>query len=197
MAFKGEYTRGDLRFGIIRKLGYYLDTWRLITFVVALGVALPLFVIIFSFLHPTPDIWQHLAQNLLADLVWNTAVLTTGVLTATLILGVSLAWLTAVCDFPGRKIFSWALLLPLAMPTYVLAFVTLGLLDFSGPVQILLRSWFPTGKIWFPQVRSTTGIIMVMSLALYPYVYLLARSAFKTQGKHTLWATTVFPLFLK
>jgi iron(III) transport system permease protein len=156
--------------------------------VISLGVALPLSVILFSFIHSTKEIWQHLAQNLLADLLLNTAVLTVGVLTLTLILGVSLAWLTGVCDFPGRKLFTWALLLPLAMPTYVLAFIALGLLDYSGPVQTLLRSWFPTGKIWFPQVRSAAGIILVMSLALYPYVYLLARSAFRTQGKRALEA---------
>ncbi len=86
------------------------------------------------------------------------------------------------------RIFAWALLLPLAMPTYVLAFVTLGLFDLSGPVQTFLRSWSGTGKIWFPQVRSAPGIILVMSFALYPYVYLLARSAFKTQGKRALEA---------
>lgn len=105
----------------------------------------------------------------------------------TLLLGVSLAWLTGACDFPGRKHFSWSLLLPLAMPTYVLAFVSLGLFDFAGPVQTQMREWFGRG-VWFPDMRSAGGVVMVMSLALYPYVYLLARNAFRTQGKRALEA---------
>ena len=166
----------------------YLDSWRIIIFVLALAVALPLAVILGSFGYPTQEIWQHLAQHILTDLLLNTAMLAVGVLSMTLILGVSLAWLTGVCDFPGRKIFSWALLLPIAMPTYVLAFVTLGIMDFSGPVQSFLRVWLPASQDWFPNVRSAGGIIIVMSLALYPYVYLLARSAFQTQGKRAIEA---------
>jgi iron(III) transport system permease protein len=98
-----------------------------------------------------------------------------------LFLGVSLAWLTAVCNFPGRKFFSWGLMLPLAMPAYVLAFVQVGLLDFTGPVQTVLRGWFGSSA-WFPPIRSTGGVVLVLTLAFYPYVYLLARNAFITQG---------------
>lgn len=90
---------------------------------------------LFVFLASEREIWRHLADTLLADLLTNTAILAAGVLSGTFILGVSLAWLTGVCEFPGRKVFSWALLLPLAMPTYVPAFVALGLFDYSGPVQ--------------------------------------------------------------
>ena len=171
-----------------QKIRRYCDGWRLIAFGISLCVVLPLAVIFSYFLEPENEIWRHLAENLLTDLLINTAILTSGVLSITFILGVSLAWLTGVCDFPGRKIFTWALLLPMAMPTYVLAFVTLGLFDFSGPVQTLLREWAPTHKIWFPNVRSAGGVIAVMSLGLYPYVYLLARSAFKTQGKRVVEA---------
>ncbi len=188
IGIKGEHIQGGRGLYALKILGGYIDPWQWIAFVIASGTALPLLVILFSFLHPVQEIWRHLVQYLLADILLNTAVLTAGVLTMTFGLGVSLAWLTGVCDFPGRKIFAWALLLPLAMPTYVLAFVTLGLFDFSGPVQTFLRSWSGTGKIWFPQVRSAPGIILVMSFALYPYVYLLARNAFKTQGKRALEA---------
>ncbi|HSD59640.1 MAG TPA: iron ABC transporter permease, partial [Burkholderiales bacterium] len=100
---------------------------------------------------------------------------------------VSLAWLTAVCEFPGRRFFSWALLLPLAIPAYVSGFVFISLLDFSGPVQSALREWLGPG-IWFPKVRGRLGVIVVMVLALYPYVYLLARNAFLTQGRRALEA---------
>jgi len=162
------------------------ERWRITAFAIALFVIIPLAVVLFSFLYPAPEIWDHLIQNLLSDLLVNTLWLVIGISTVTALLGVSLAWLTGVCDFPGRKFFSWALLLPLAMPTYVLAFVFLGLLDFSGPLQTQLRLWFGPENVPFPDVRSTAGIIIVLSLALYPYVYLIVRNAFMTQGVRTL-----------
>ena len=154
---------------------------------IAVLVLVPLAVIVFAWAEPAWDIWEHLRQNLLSRLILNTLKLVLGVLAGTLLIGVSLAWLTGACEFPGRQMFSWALLLPLAMPTYVLAFVTLGLFDYTGPVQSTLREWLGRG-IWFPNMRSAGGVIMVMSLALYPYVYLLSRNAFQTQGKRALEA---------
>ena len=154
---------------------------------IALLTIIPLLVVMASFLHPEPEIWQHLFEFVLPDVLKNTAVLIAGVSVGVLLLGVPLAWLTAVCQFPGRRFFAWALMLPLAMPAYVLAFVMVGFLDFTGPVQTLLREW--TGSsAWFPRIRSTGGVILVMSLAFYPYVYLLARNAFLTQGKRALEA---------
>ena len=184
----GGYSCDPLRFPIWRKWVGYLNFWRLVAFGTALSVALPLGVILWSFHYSTGEIWQHLTRHLLADLLMNTTILAGGVLGGTFILGVSLAWLTGACEYPGRKMFTWALLLPLAIPTYVLAFVFLGLLDFSGPVQTMLRSWLPGSREWFPNVRSAGGIILVMSSALYPYVYLLARGAFRTQGKRAMEA---------
>jgi iron(III) transport system permease protein len=188
ICIKGGYNCGHTRLPGWHKFAGYLDSWRLITFGMALMVALPLSVILWSFNYPAPEIWQHLARHLLAELLLNTAILAGGVLSGTFILGVSLAWLTGVCEFPGRKLFSWALLLPLAIPTYVLAFVFLGILDFSGPLQTMLRDWFPRSRAWFPNIRSAGGIIIVMTLALYPYVYLLTRGAFRTQGKRAMEA---------
>jgi iron(III) transport system permease protein len=159
----------------------------LLTLIIALLVMVPLSVLAFAWTEPAWDIWKHLQETLLNRLLVNTLILVTGVSTGTLLLGISLAWLTGACDFPGRKSFSWALLLPLAMPTYVLAFVSLGIFDFSGPVQTQLRVWFGRG-IWFPDMRSAGGVVLVMSLALYPYVYLLTRNAFRTQGKRALEA---------
>lgn len=161
--------------------------WQWLTIAAALQVLVPLSVLLFAWLDPAWEIWQHLADTLLSQLLINTFKLVVGVCLGTLLLGVSLAWLTGACEFPGRKIFSWMLLLPLAMPTYVLAFVFLGLFDFAGPIQTLLRTGFGR-SVWFPDVRSATGVVLVMSLALYPYVYLLARGAFATQGKRALEA---------
>ena len=162
-----------------------ISSWKIFAFITTLLVLIPLLVIFLSWLEPEWGIWSHLWETVLGDLLTNTFFMVTGVAVGTLVLGVSLAWFTAVCDFPGRRFFSWALLLPLAMPTYVLAFVCLGIFDFSGPVQTELRSWFGTSS-WFPEVRSTGGVILVMTLALYPYVYFLVRSAFLTQGKRML-----------
>ena len=146
ICLNNKYVCQQTRFPVWQKFAGYIDTWRLITFVLALTVALPLAVILWSFSFQTQEIWQHLARHMLTDLLLNTTILAAGVLTITLILGVSLAWLTGVCDFPGRKIFSWALLLPIAMPTYVLAFVTLGIMDYSGPVQTFFRTLMPASK---------------------------------------------------
>ncbi len=166
--------------------GKYLGRWRVTAIAISLCVIIPLAVVLLSFLYPAPEIWDHLIQNVLQTLIVNTFWLVLGVSALTTLLGVSLAWLTAVCDFPGRKFFSWALMLPLAMPTYVLAFVFLGLLDYSGLLQTQLRTWFGAENVIFPEVRSTGGVIAVLSLALYPYVYLISRNAFLTQGVRTL-----------
>ena len=168
------------------KMARAVTSLRSIAFVSALGVIIPILVILASFLHPEPKIWQHIVDILLVDLLKNTLLLCIGVLVGTFCIGVGTAWLTAVCDFPGRRFFNWALMLPLAVPTYVLAFVFIGLLDFSGPVQTLFRAYIASSVKWFPNIRSAGGIILVMSLALYPYVYLLARNAFKTQGKRVM-----------
>jgi len=161
--------------------------WRLIPFLVAALVLIPIGTVLSSFFAPASDIWQHLVATTLPGLLLNTFWLALGVVSGTALLGVSLAWLTAVCEFPGRKFFSWALLLPLAVPAYVTAFVMLGLFDFTGPLQTALRSWLGPDA-WFPEVRGRLGVITVMVLAFYPYVYLLARNAFLTQGKRSLEA---------
>ncbi|MES9846103.1 MAG: iron ABC transporter permease [Candidatus Sedimenticola sp. PURPLELP] len=157
-------------------------------------VAIPLLVVFSGWLQPGNEVWQHLAETVLADLLINTLVLLIGVAMGVVCLGVGLAWLTSMCEFPGRALFDWALMLPLAVPAYVLAFVALGLFDFSGPVQSSLRELLGHGNTWFPQVRSTGGVITVMVLVLYPYVYMLARSAFLTQGSGTLEAARILGL---
>ncbi|RJG02201.1 ABC transporter permease [Noviherbaspirillum sedimenti] len=168
-------------------LARWLTGWRLAAFLVSLVTLVPLVVVLSSFLYPQSEVWNHLAEHVLPDILLNTLWLSLGVAFGTGVLGVTLAWLTAVCEFPGRRFFAWALMLPLAMPAYVTAFVAIGLLDFTGPLQTLLREWFGSSA-WFPRIRSRGGVILVMSLALYPYVYLLARNAFMTQGRRALEA---------
>ena len=163
----------------------FFTGWRLAALLVSLITLVPLLVVLLSLFSPQPEIWDHLRDSVLPDLLVNTFWLAFGVACATGFLGVSLAWLTAVCEFPGRRFFSWALMLPLAIPAYVAAFVNIGLFDFTGPLQTALRVWFGSSG-WFPPIRSRGGVILVMTLALYPYVYLLARNAFLTQGKRSL-----------
>lgn len=143
---------------------------------------MPVFVIVFSWGTAQVEIWQHLIATGLSRLLANTLYLMLGVGVIVMVLGVSLAWLTAVCEFPGRRWLDWALILPLAIPTYVVAFTTLGLLSYSGPVLTLWRELFGQDS-WYPDIRSRVGVILVMSAVLYPYVYMLARGTFLQQGR--------------
>lgn len=143
---------------------------------------IPIGVILCSIFQPEREIWQHLSENVLPSLLLNTFLLSSGVLLCTAILGVSLGWLTGACSFPGRAFFSWALTLPMAIPAYVMAFIFVGFMDFSGPMQTLLRTQ-PGWEKTFIEVRTTPFVVLVLSLTLYPYVYLLSRSAFLSQGR--------------
>jgi len=159
--------------------------WRLPIWLVALQVLLPVLVILLSWTSSEVDVWQHLIETQLGLLLSNTLLLVSGVLVGVVVLGVGLAWLTAMCEFPGRRWFDWALMLPLAVPAYVLAFVFLGLLDYAGPVQTFWRSCFGSDA-WFPNVRGTGGVILVLVAVFYPYVYMLSRAAFLSQGRGTM-----------
>ncbi|MCV6615079.1 MAG: iron ABC transporter permease [Cellvibrionaceae bacterium] len=156
--------------------------WRLPAWFAAALVLMPLAVITLSWGSDQTDIWAHLIETQLGLLLGNTFKLCLGVGLITISLGVSLAWLTSVCEFPGRRWLDWGLMLPLAIPTYVVAFVALGLFDFSGPVQSALRDLFGQ-DFRLPNIRSAPGVALVMSSVLYPYVYMLSRSAFLSQGR--------------
>ncbi len=167
--------------------------WYPIALFFAALVCLPISVLLLSWHSVDTQIWSHLWDTQMTRLISNTAILIAGVGVGVTLLGVSLAWLTSLCEFPGRRWLDWALMLPFAIPAYVLAFVFVGLLDFSGPVQSLMREWFGSG-ITFPRVRSTGGVITVFTLVFYPYVYLLARTAFLAQGKGFMEAARVLGL---
>lgn len=151
---------------------------------IALTLSLPVMVIIGFIFVPATEVWHHLANTVLSDYISNSLLLMLGVAVGTLMLGLSTAWLTVMCQFPGRRLFEWSLLLPLAMPAYIIAYTYTGLLDFSGPIQLAIRTFtgLGYGDYWFPEVRSLTGAMLMLSLVLYPYVYLLARSAFLNQS---------------
>ena len=160
------------------------DVWRLGVPLTALLLSLPVLVVFSFVFRPAGEVWRHLAATVLVEYVGHSLLLMVGVGVGTLLLGVSSAWLCTLCRFPGRRLFQWALLLPLAMPAYIIAYTYTDLLDFSGPVQTSLRAWFDWGygDYWFPQIRSLGGAMVMLSLVLYPYVYLLARAAFLEQS---------------
>ena len=129
--------------------------------------------------------WAHLWRTQLVELTLNTLALLAGVGLGTFVLGTALGWLVTSYEFPGRRLFEWALVLPLALPAYVIGFAVLGLLDYAGPLQSALRSYLGPGAV-LPNPRAYWGVVLVMTLVFYPYVYLLARTAFREQGAATL-----------
>jgi iron(III) transport system permease protein len=166
--------------------------WLLGGVVVAAIVSAPLLAIAWIALFPSENIWPHLATTILPRHSWNTLVLMAGNGLGVFLIGTGTAWLVATCEFPGRRTFEWALLLPLAVPAYIVAFVYTDIMEFAGPVQGLLRDlfgWQTKRDYWFPEIRSMGGAIFVMSFVLYPYVYLLARAAFLEQSASVLEAS--------
>ncbi|MEP6558385.1 MAG: iron ABC transporter permease [Burkholderiales bacterium] len=165
--------------------------WRAACLLIALGVLVPIASLVWLALGSGFAHWSHLAEHVLPQAAWNTAVLLTGVGTLVLVLGTGCAWLVTAYRFPGSRVLQWALLLPLAMPTYIVAFAYLDLLHPIGPVQSALR-WllgFDSPRQWrLPDLRSMSGAIFLLGFVLYPYVYLTARAMFMTQPAHLLEA---------
>ncbi|HRD78842.1 MAG TPA: iron ABC transporter permease, partial [Hyphomicrobiaceae bacterium] len=159
--------------------------WTVATALILAMVALPVVTIALIGLKGGDGTWSHLASTVLPASLRDTAILLVGVGTLTLIIGTGTAWLVTMYRFPGRGLLDRLLVIPLAMPTCLVAYCYVDLLDFDGPPQALLR-WL-TGytarrDYWFPDVRSMTGAILMLSSVLYPYVYLTARASFVQQS---------------
>ncbi len=168
------------------------DGWSLVVLAIAILVATPVGVVLSSVVADTGDVWAHLVSTVLSRYILNSVLLMIGVGIGVASLGISTAWLVTMCQFPGQRYFEWALLLPLAAPSYILAYTYTELLEYYGPVQTTLRNWFGWESVndyWFPDVRSLPGAIIMLSLVLYPYVYLLTRVAFLEQSICTLEAS--------
>jgi len=160
---------------------------RLSTIAIAalcLLLSIPVLTVFWSITNSSDGVWQHLVDTLLFDYVRDSALLMLGVGVSVLVLGVLPAWLVTMTKFPGSRILEWALVLPLAIPAYIIAYTYTGLLDVGGPMQVMIRDTFELryGDYWFPQIRSLGGAIAMLSLVLYPYVYLLSRMAFLEQS---------------
>jgi len=148
---------------------------------VAALIAVPLVTISATLLlGGSSDTWRHLVSTVLRDYIISTLVLCSGVALGTIVIGTSAAWLVSMHDFPGRRLFEWALVLPLAVPAYVMAYTYTDLLQFVGPVQTWLRATLDLmpGQYWFPDIRTLGGAVAIFVFVFYPYVYLLARVTF-------------------
>ena len=167
------------------------QTWPKTSVLLSLFVLLPVTGLLWAAVGTDENIWQHLLDSVLPNYIVNSLILVTGVCLGVTLVGTCTAWLIANCRFPGHKVFGWMLILPLAMPAYVMAYVYTDFLEYSGPLQTALRlifSWENSNEYWFPEVRSHGGAIILLSLVLYPYVYALARAAFSSQALSLLEA---------
>lgn len=163
--------------------------WQIAALAIAALVLLPVAAIVYISLTPSADLWGQLLSTVLPRSLLTTLLLMLGVCTITTVAGVGTAWLVTMCNFPGRKIMDWALLIPLAVPTYIVAFAYIEVLDYTGPVQSFIRSLFgfkTSRDYWFPEIRSLGGAIFVMGIVLYPYVYLTTRASFLIQSSSVL-----------
>ena len=159
--------------------------WVLLVLPIIVLVLLPLLSIVIMSFSPSENIWPHLISTILPRSIRDTFLLMSGVGVLSLIIGTGTAWLVTMYQFTGRRFFEWALLLPLAMPTYMMAYCAVDLLEYSGPIQTGLRSVFgfqDSRDYWFPNIATMPGAIIVLSLVLYPYVYLAARASFMQQS---------------
>ena len=158
--------------------------WNTSSGVIALLLVLPILAIFTTAVGETGDLFSHLMSTVMPTYAYNTVVLALGTMCLSLIFGVPSAWIMAMCRIPSERVLQWALVLPLAMPGYIVGYIFTDWFDFAGPVQILLRDitgWGP-GEYWFPDIRTLSGAIIVLSLVFYPYVYLLCRAAFMEQN---------------
>ncbi|RYH03045.1 iron ABC transporter permease [Salipiger sp. IMCC34102] len=162
-----------------------VDPWSLGAIAIACIVLAPLVAVVWFAFNPTENIWPHLLSTTLPRYMANTGWLMLGTGVVTGLVGTACAWLVVMYRFPGRRWLQWALLMPLAVPAYVGAYALVDFLDYAGPVQTALREtfgWADARSYWFPQIRSRWAAVLVISAALYPYVYLLARAAFREQS---------------
>jgi iron(III) transport system permease protein len=167
--------------------------WRIGAFAVAALVALPLLGVATSLFDWRGDLWRHLADTQLREILSNTAVLLVGVGAGTIVIGAGTAWLVTMFRFPFSRTLEWALLLPLVMPTYVIGYTYADLLAFAGPIQSAIRALtgWGRGDYWFPDVGTAWGVAALFTFVLFPYVYLAARAAFLAQSQALLDASRI------
>jgi iron(III) transport system permease protein len=174
----------------IRYAGARLGWLGWVSIITAVMVLAPIAAVVSNIFQPSETTWSHLIATVLPDYLWNTVILALLVAAGVIFFGVLAAWLVTAYSFPGQRILEWALVLPLAMPAYVMAYAYTDWLQAAGPVQSALReiTGWQVREYWFPEIRSLPGAAAMLSFALYPYVYLLSRAAFLDQSRTTMEA---------
>ncbi|MCG6392431.1 iron ABC transporter permease [Vibrio fluvialis] len=158
--------------------------WKTSSVALATLLVLPILAIFFTAIGQTDDVFAHLMSTVMPTYAFNTVVLTLSVMALALLFGIPSAWLMAMCRLPSEKVLQWALVLPLAIPGYIVGYIFTGWFDYAGPIQVWLRAqtgWM-AGEYYFPDIRSLAGASIVLALVLYPYVYLMCRAAFMEQN---------------
>ncbi|MHC0054482.1 ABC transporter permease [Actibacterium sp. D379-3] len=161
------------------------DPWSVGAVAIAVLVLLPIVSVLWMALNPAENVWPHLIRTTLPRYLENTAILMAAVALLSASVGTGAAWLVTMYRFPGARWLEWLLLLPLAIPAYVGAYALVDFLEYAGPVQTALRDffgWSSARDYWFPEIRSRGAAVLVLSAAMYPYVYLLVRAAFREQS---------------
>ena len=169
----------------LRPAFWRLDGWSLGALIIAAVVLAPMLAVLWIAFHPTENIWPHLVATVLPRYFTATLRLMLGVGILTAAMGAGAAWLVTMYRFRGSRVLEYALLFPLAIPAYVGAYALVDFLDYAGPLQTALRGgmgWTDARDYWFPEIRSEWAAVLVLSAALYPYVYLLTRSALREQS---------------
>ena len=189
-----------------RFLGW-LNPWKLGTLFLVCLFLVPVLAIAITASGDSDGLWIHLTNTVLPRYVANTLILMIGVGLVTLFFGVTTAWIVVRYEFPGRRIIKWALLLPATIPAYLIAYTYTDFLEYAGPLQVLLRDffgWNSARDYWFPEIRSMGGAILVMGAVLYPYVFVITRTAYlltpislfeagRVSGRNMFWGIA-FPL---
>lgn len=169
LSLKNWFAQGSITFGIL---------------LLCVLLSVPVLTIFSSVTGSSDGVWEHLYETVLGDYVSHSLTLMVGVGALVLLLGIGPAWLVTMTRFPGSRVLEWALVLPLAMPAYIIAYTYSGIMDVGGPLQAWIRETFSVrfGDYWFPDIRTLGGAVAMLSLVLYPYVYLLSRAAFIEQS---------------
>lgn len=168
---------------IIKKKTYWWNTWTAGALIILLLVLTPIFTILIKLFDSPGEHWEHIATTLLPEYFINSFLLLLGVGVCTFLIGVSTAWIVSIYDFPGRKYFEWLLILPVAFPSYMMGYSYVGILEYTGPVQAFLRNSMDitfTGPII--DIMNMPGVIFILSMSLFPYVYVICRASFMRQS---------------
>lgn len=181
-------TTNRARLGRFLRWHYHLSPWSVATFLLVLCLLVPVIVVGLSLFGDEPASWSHIRSTALHHYLLNTAAVVLGVGGLALLIGVTCAWLVTFYRFPGDRIFSWALVMPFAFPTYIAAFAYAGIFDYTGPLHSFLRNHLDLAPHWF-DIMNLPGVIVIVSLVLYPYIYLITRASLQRQSERILEAS--------